>query len=345
MKTLYEANIEKGMRVLIRCEFNCPLSEEGKILDDRRIQAVIPTIQYLSEKNAKIILMGHLGRPRGEVVENLRLTPIVDRLFNYLSLQISKAPDCVGEDIEKMIKEMWIGEILLLENLRFHKGEEKNDDAFAKKLSLLGDIFVNDAFGVCHRKHASVVGVPKYLPSFAGFSLEEENKVMTQILENSERPLVAIFGGAKIDTKLPVIEKFLDIADYILIGGKIANEINFFHPKILLPIDFIGDRSDIGPKTQNKFKKVISRAKTIVLNGPMGRLEKKEFENGTKEIIKAVSENKGFKIAGGGETLLAIFKYNLQGSFDFISTGGASMLKFLAGENLPGIEALENNRL
>lgn len=345
MKTLYDAEIKKGTRVLVRCEFNCPLSEEGKILDDRRIQAVIPTIQYLSEKNAKIILMGHLGRPGGKVVENLRLTPIVDRFFNYLNLQISKAPGCVGEDIEKMVKEMRIGEVLLLENLRFHKGEERNDDAFARRLALLGDIFVNDAFGVCHRNHASVAGVPKYLPSFAGFSLEEEIKVMTQTLENSERPLVAVFGGAKIDTKLPVIEKFLDIADYILVGGKISNEINFFNPKIYLPVDSIGNGSDIGPKTQNKFKKIISRAKTIVLNGPMGYLEKKEFENGTKEIIEAISKSKAFKIAGGGETILAIFKYNLQGKFDFISTGGGAMLKFLTGEKLPGIEALENNRL
>ena len=342
MKMLRETKIEKGMRVLVRCEFDCPLSKDGNILNDHRVQVTIPTIQYLLERKAKIILMSHLDRPKGKVVENLRLTPFADCLFRYLNFPVSKASDCIGEDIKKMTEEMRAGEMLLLENLRFHPGEEENDDSFAKRLASLGDIFINDAFGVCHRKHASVVGVSKYLPSLAGLSLEGEVRVMTQILETPERPLVVVLGGVKTETKIPVIRKFLDIADYVLVGGKIASEVNFFHPKLFLAIDFAREGLDIGPKTQNKFKKIISKAKTIVLNGPMGYFEKSEFDEGTKEIIKAISRNnRGFKVAGGGETLLAIFKYGFQGGFDFLSTGGGAMLKFLAGEKLPGLEALE----
>lgn len=364
MKTLREANIGKGTRVLVRCDFNCPIDENGNVLETYRIEKTLPTINYLLKKEARVILMSHLDDPGGKVVENLRLTPIADALFSYLDLSITrasteakredegklyrrqtsstlKAPDCVGKNIEQMVKEMQEGEILLLENLRFHKEEEINDKTFSQKLASLGEIYINDAFGVCHRAHASIVGVPKFLPSFAGFLLESEIKNLSKVLENPERPLAAIFGGAKIETKLPTIQKFLDVADFILVGGKIAKEIDFSHPKLYNASDF-NQGLDIGDKTIKEFKEIISRAKTIIWNGPMGFFEKPEFEKGTKEIAQAIAENNGFKIAGGGETLFAIIKYGLEKNFDFLSTGGGAMLDFLAGKKLPGIEALNN---
>lgn len=339
MKTLREANIKKGTRVLVRCDFNCPIDKNGNVLEAYRIEKTLPTINYLLEKNARIILMSHLDDPKGKIIENLRLTPIADALFSYLDLSILKAPDCVGENIRKMVEEMQEGEILLLENLRFHKEEEANVELFAQKLASLGEVYVNDAFGVCHRAHASIVGVPKFLPSFAGFLLESEIKNLSKILENPARPLVAVFGGAKIETKLPTVQRFLNLADFVLIGGKIAKEINFSHPKLYNAIDF-NQGFDIGDKTIKKFQDIISRAKTIIWNGPMGIFEKPEFEKGTKEIAKAISESKAFKVAGGGETLLAISKYCLEKKFDFLSTGGGAMLEFLAGKELLGIEEI-----
>lgn len=338
MKTIRGVDVA-GKKVLLRCDFNCPINEKGEIEDDFRIQRTIPTIEYLLKKNAKIILMSHLDDPDGKVVENLKLTSVQDKLFEYLDLSVAKAPDCVGDNIKKMIGEMKNEEILLLENLRFHKEEEANDDIFSKNLSLLGDIFVNDAFGASHRNHASIVGVPKFLPAYAGFLLEEEVKTLQKILENPNRPLVGVFGGVKIETKLPTIKKFLEIADYVLVGGKIAKEIKFSHPKLFLG-EFTGDGFDINEQTIEKFREIIKKAETIVWNGPLGFFEKKEYEKGTKEISLAIADSSAFKVAGGGETLFAISKYNIGNKIDFLSTGGGAMLEFLAGEKLPGIEIL-----
>ena len=338
MKILDKANV-RNKRVLVRCDFNCPLDGKGNILDDYDIERTIPTIEYLVKKEAKVILISHLDRPEGKVVENLRLTPIQERLFEYLDLSILKAPDCRGEDVKKMTKGMMSGEILLLENLRFHKEEEENDGSFAKELASLGDIFVNEAFGVCHRAHASVVGIPNYLPSYAGFLLEEEVKTLSYILGKSKKPLVAVFGGVKASTKVPAIEKFLNIADFILVGGKIASEIKVSNPKLLLPEDY-NQGLDIGERTIKKFKTIIQEAATVVWNGPMGYFEKEEFKKGTKEIAIEIAKSKAFKVAGGGETSLAISKYNLKDKFNFISVGGGAMLEFLAGKKLPGLAAL-----
>jgi len=338
MRTLKEANV-KNKRVLVRCDFNCPLDEKGNILDDYDIERTIPTIEYLVKNQAKVILMSHLDEPGGKVVERLKLTPIQDRLFEYLDLSISKAPDSVGETVKQIVKEMLPGEILLLENLRFHKEEKENNENFSKELASLGDVFINEAFGVCHRTHASIVGIPKYLPSFAGFLLQKEIKILSNILERPQRPLVAILGGVKASTKIPVIENFLKIADFILVGGKIALELKMSHEKIILPEDY-NQELDIGKKTIANFKKIIQKAGTIVWNGPMGYFEKEEFEEGTKEIALAIANSKAFKVAGGGETSLAVSKYNLKEKFNFISVGGGAMLDFLAGKKLPGLEAI-----
>ena len=224
MKTLKDFDVE-NKRVLVRCDFNVPLDERGDIEDDFRIEQTVPTIKYLINGGAKIILMSHLGNPKGEVVESLRLISIQKKLAEYLGFPVIKTSDCIGEEIEKQVLKLKRGEILLLENLRFHKEEEENDSEFVKGLAKLGDIYINDAFGVSHRKHASIVGIPEHLPSGVGFLFEKEIKILSKVLEKPERPLTVIIGGAKIANKAKFIKDFFKKADYLLIGGKIANTI------------------------------------------------------------------------------------------------------------------------
>lgn len=222
LKTLKDFKL-KGKRVLVRCDFNVPLDKEGKIEDDFRIERAIPTIEYLVKKGAKVILMSHLGRPEGRFVEELKLDPVQEKLTEYLDLSVTKAPDCIG--IEKETKKMEEGEILLLENLRFYKGEDDNDPKFAKELAKLGDIYINDAFGSCHRKHASIVGLPCLLSSGVGLLLEKEIEVFSSVLKNPKRPLIAIIGGVKLESKTKLLKELLEKVDHLLIGGKIANLI------------------------------------------------------------------------------------------------------------------------
>ena len=277
---------------------------------------------------------------------------------------------------------------MLLENLRFHSGEESNDLEFARQLADLGDIYVNDAFGTCHRKHASIVGIPKFLPSFAGLLLKKELDAFSKVVLNPSRPLVVIIGGAKIESKIKVIKYFLKNSDHLLIGGKIANSIlivkgvllgrpwpdeevveeikkfDLTSPNLHLPVDVLASPTetgkygtrvsapgrvrkdelllDIGPETIKMFSKIISSASTIIWAGPMGFFENPLFEKGTREIAEAIIKNqKAFKVAGGGDTISALRKFHLEEWFNHISTGGGAMLGFLAGEELPGISALE----
>ena len=212
----------KGKRILIRVDFNVPLTPDLRVSDDTRIKAALPTIRYAVEQSAKVILMSHLGRPKGKVVEELRLTPVAKRLSELLGQEVKKVDDCVGEEVERAVSELKDGEVLLLENVRFHPEEEKNDPEFAKQLAKLGDVFINDAFGSCHRAHASVVGVADYLPAAAGFLLMKEIEYFEKILHNPEKPFYAILGGAKVSDKIGVIENLLSLADKILIGGGMA---------------------------------------------------------------------------------------------------------------------------
>jgi len=224
MKSIKDYNI-KGKRVLIRCDLNLPLDEKGNVLDDFRIKRSVPTIEYLIKNRAKVVLMSHLGRPEGKVKKEFSLSPIQEKLLEYLDFSITKAKGCIGKEIEKWTHNMQEGEILLLENLRFYKGEVENDINFTKSLSKMGDIFVNDAFAVSHRNHASIVGLPKFLPSATGLLFEEELKNLSKILKKPKRPLVGIIGGAKLDSKIKPIKKFLEKTDSLLVGGKIANII------------------------------------------------------------------------------------------------------------------------
>lgn len=380
IKTLRSFDL-KNKKVLVRCDFNVPLSRKGEILDDFRIKMTLPTINYLIKKKAKVILMSHLEAKE----KKLSLEPIASKLKEFLGQEVKFLPDCLGQDVQKEIEKMEPGKIVLLENLRFHKEEKENDEKFAKEISQLGDIFVNEAFSSCHRNHASIVGIPKYLPSIAGILLEKEIKVLSKVLKTPIRPLVAIIGGVKIETKIKTILNFLGKADHLLLGSKIGEmilagkgiligrsfskeklieKIDLTNQKIHLPVDGVialknlkegylrkggigtlrkeEEVFDVGPETIKVFKKIIKLAKTILWNGPLGMYEDKRFEMGTKEIADAIVRNySAFKIAGGGETVSAINQFDLRDKFDFLSTGGGAMLKFLAGEKLPGLEVLK----
>lgn len=221
-KTIEDVNVA-GKRVLVRVDFNVPLSKNGEITDETRIQAALPTIQYLIDHKAKVILCSHLGRPKGEVKPEFSLAPVAKRLAQLLDTKVVFAKDVVGESADAAVAACQEGEVVLLENLRFHKEETKNDPAFAKKLASYGDLFVNDAFGTAHRAHASTAGVADYIPAVAGFLIGKELSIMGKALENPERPFVAILGGAKIADKIPVIENLFDKVDCLIIGGGMAN--------------------------------------------------------------------------------------------------------------------------
>ena len=211
-----------GKRVLMRVDFNVPL-QDGAITDDRRIRAALPTIEYLLEKGATVIAMSHLGRPKGQVVEDLRLTSVAARLSELLDRPVTKLDDCIGPDVERAVGQAQPGDVILLENLRFHAGEKKNDPEFAKQLAAVAELYVNDAFGAAHRAHASVVGVAEYLPAVAGFLMEKELQALGGVLEAPEHPFIAILGGAKISGKIEVIDNLLPQVERLLIGGGMAN--------------------------------------------------------------------------------------------------------------------------
>jgi len=218
-----------GKRALVRCDFNVPLDDDQNITDDIRIREAVPTIRYLLDQGAAVVLCSHLGRPKGQVVYTMRLTPVAGRLSELLNKTVNKLDDCVGPVVEAAVAAMKPGDVVLLENLRFHAQEEKNDPAFAKQLAALGDVFVNDAFGTAHRAHASTAGVADYMPAVAGFLMQKEIDFLGSAVENPKRPFVAILGGAKISDKIGVIANLLSKADALLIGGGMAN--TFFKAK------------------------------------------------------------------------------------------------------------------
>lgn len=220
-KTLKDVNF-KGKKTLVRVDFNVPL-EDGKITDDTRIEAALPTIKYLIEEGARVILMSHLGRPKGKAVDSLRLDPVAKRLADILGQEVSKVDDCVGDEVKKAVETLQDGDVLLLENTRFHAEEKANDPEFAKELASVADIFVSDAFGAAHRAHASTVGVTEYIPSVAGFLMQRELNALGDVMQNPESPFVAIMGGAKVSDKIGVIRNLMKKVDYLLVGGGIAN--------------------------------------------------------------------------------------------------------------------------
>lgn len=385
-KTIRDINV-KNKRVLVRVDFNVPL-KDGKVGDDTRIVASLPTIKYLIDQGAKIILCSHLGRPTGKE-EKYSLRPVAARLQQLLGKPVTFVSDCIGDSIERAVAAMNAGDVVLLENVRFYSEEEKNDPGFAKKLAAFEDGYVNDAFGSAHRAHASTEGVAHILPGVAGFLMEKELNYLGTALANPARPFVAILGGAKVSDKIKVIENLLPKVDSLLIGGGMANtflaaqglnlgqslvEANQIETanaliakggaKIILPVDLVvadkfdanaqsrvvdanavpGDwrALDIGPKTIDMFEKILSGAKTVIWNGPLGVFEMPAFAKGTIEIAKRLAQSGATTIIGGGDSAAAVEQAGVADKMTHISTGGGASLEFLEGRVLPGVAALQD---
>jgi phosphoglycerate kinase len=335
-------------RVLLRCDFNVPVNEKGDILDDYRIRQSVPTIKYLVESRAKVVVISHLDPESTNVADKkYNLSNVAQRLGDLLNMGIERDDALIGPEVENQTNALKPGQVLLLENLRFEKGETENSQDFAKQLSFLGDIYANDAFSVCHRKHASIVGVPRLLPKCAGLLLEKEVKVLDKVMVSPEKPMVAIIGGKKVETKTKFINKISEKADFVIISGLLKKEadekkIKFLHPeKIIAPDDNL-EAKDISDKTIQKFSEKIAQAETVLWNGPFGKFEEKEFAKGTLAIAEAIIKSQAYSVVGGGETVEFLSKYGMLEKFSHVSTGGGAMMAYLSGEKLPGLEALED---
>jgi phosphoglycerate kinase len=390
LRTIEDLGDLQGRRVFVRVDFNVPL-EDGKVADDLRISATLPTIQLLREGGAALVLASHLGRPKGKFVDELRLDPVAARLEEVGGFPpLHKLDTVTGEEAQAACASLKPGEIVLLENLRFDPGEEANDAGFADALASLADAYVNDAFGAAHRAHASVVGVAERLPGAAGLLMKKEVEVLSRLLEGPDEPFVAILGGVKVSDKLGVVRSLLDRVDALLIGGamaftflaaqggevgeslvedehldevagtlKLAEEMGVV---IVLPEDAVvapeadvsartetvpADRIprglkglDVGPRTVEEFARVLSEARTVFWNGPMGVFELEPFALGTRGVAQAVAGAKAFTVVGGGDSVAAIRRLGFEKSVDHLSTGGGASLEFLEGKELPGVAVL-----
>ena len=379
-----------GRRVLVRCDLNVPL-EDGRITDDLRVRASVPTLKALLDRGALLAVCSHLGRPKGKVVESLRLAPVGARLAELLGSNVTALDAITGEQVEAACASD--DPIVLLENLRFDPGEEANDPAFSGALAGLADAYVDDAFGAVHRSHASVVGVPeRFEDKAAGLLLAEEVGVLARLLHSPDKPFVAVLGGAKVSDKLGVLDNLIDRVDALCIGGAMAftllkargqsvgrslveedriGEVGQVLEaagskkiEVLLPRDVvaaaspdgdadyatvmledIGDRMgvDIGPQTARRFAEVITTARTVLWNGPMGIFEIEPFAAGTRAVAQALAQATdagAFTVAGGGDSAAALAELGLAGAISHLSTGGGASLEFLEGKDLPGVAAL-----
>jgi phosphoglycerate kinase len=391
LRTLDGVNV-KGKRVLVRVDFNVPI-ESGKVTDATRIARAAQTILEIADRGGKIILLSHFGRPKGRD-EKDSLKPIVYAIAEVLGRPVGFASDCVGQAVRAAVTAMRDGDVLLVENTRFHQGEERNDPAFAAQLAALGDIFVNDAFSAAHRAHASVSGLSERLPAFAGRALQKEVETLGKLLETPARPLAAIVGGAKISTKLDLLGNLIAKVDTLVIGGGMANTFlaaigkpvgkslcehemattarNILaaaqerHREIVLPVDVVvahelkanaASRTvpverveaedmifDIGRRSIDHVCSVLSRAKTLVWNGPFGAFETEPFDNGTVEVAEAAAELTAaghlVSVAGGGDTVAALHAAGVVERLTYVSTAGGAFLEWLEGKSLPGVDVL-----
>jgi len=390
VKYINEIDI-KGKRVLCRVDFNVPLDENLHITDDRRIKATLPTINYALDDDARVIVMAHLGRPGGEVIDSLSLRPVARRLSRLLGKEVVLAKDCIGDDVKTLIKDMKPGCVLLLENLRFHIEEAENSDEFARELAGYADVYVDDAFGNAHRTHASNVGITKFAKvCCAGFLMKKELNYFSTTLKTPLRPFVAIVGGSKVSGKLEALANLIRRVDKMIIGGgmaftflkamgyevgtslvendllstarrsiKVAKENGV---KLYFPVDcVIAEKAepkavtkivpiqeidpnwmglDIGPASIALFREVLTDAKTIMWNGPMGVFEIDAFSMGTFSMVHTVAQSHALTIVGGGDTDVAVHRAGQSDYITYISTGGGASLELLEGKKLPAVEAL-----
>ena len=367
MKTVNDIQGVRGKRVMVRIDLNVPV-KEGKVQNDFRIKKALPTIKFLKEKGARIILVSHFKSP-----ETKSLKWVSDYLQDFVPHTF--VDDLHADVCRDTAEKLKPGEVMLLENLRKYPGEEANENSFAKYLAALCDLYVNEAFSVSHREHASIVGVPMYRKSYAGLHFEEEVKNLS-IAFHPEHPFLFILGGAKFETKIPLVEKFLNKADKIFVGGALANDVfkargyevgksvvsdgklDLSHimqsEKVMLPIDVVTDNGtvlptevgkndfiwDAGVGTVEMLGKEISKARFVLWNGPLGFYEK-GHPQATLDLADIIGNDSGISIVGGGDTLAAIEELQNHEKYTFVSTGGGAMLDFLAHETLPGIDVLE----
>ncbi len=323
-------------RVLVRADIDVPI-KDGKVADETRLIAIWPTVEFLLSKRAKVVVMGHLGRPGGKRVEELSSKPVAEWIASKIGGRIKEE---AGVTPGYRINE----KLVVLENLRFDLREEANDESFSKELASLGEVYVNDAFGVSERAHASLVGVPKLLPHAAGFRLMEEVETIERITSEPKRPLVVVIGGAKLETKIPVISKMAKLADTVVVGGKLLTQVMMGSPlmaeeKVKL-LRLTGDLKDTTLESIAKVEPILAAADEIIWNGPLGMVEDYTYQVGTRRMAEFIAGTKAYKMVGGGDTVGFVNRLGLTSKFDFISTGGGAMLTLLAGEKLPGVEAL-----
>jgi len=392
MKSISDQDLVlKGKKVIVRVDLNVPM-KSGTITESSRIIKILPTIKLLIEKEAKIIIFSHIGRPKGRIVNGMSLEPISKKLSDLLKIEVIFNKNQINEKTSSEINKIPNGSVMMMENIRFYEGEEKNEDFFSKKISSLGDIYVNDAFSCSHRAHSSIEGITKYIPSYCGLQFVEEINALKRITSKIVRPVTCIIGGSKISTKIKIISNLIKDFDNIIIVGGMGNamlkntgvdigksicddgykdlvkeilEKSSTHDcKIYYPLDIVVSKTldgngmikevnevnkdemilDIGPKTITSIKDIINKSNTVLWNGPAGYFENPNFSNGTKEILEIIthkrSKNKIYAVAGGGETVAVINKFNKLDSFDFVSTAGGAFLEYLEGKELPGIKAL-----
>ncbi|HYS54074.1 MAG TPA: phosphoglycerate kinase [Thermoanaerobaculia bacterium] len=379
IRTVDQLRID-GSRVFYRVDYNVPL-EGTTITDATRIEETLPTLRLLRERDAAIVLASHLGRPKGQRNDTYSLKPVRAKLAELIGANVQWADECIGPDAEQKAARLKSRELLLLENLRFHVEEEENDARFARALRKLADDYVNDAFGASHRAHASIEALPLLYESdhrAGGLLLAKEIEFLQKITDVSDRPFVALLGGAKIAGKIEPLQALVNRADTLLIGGGMANTFlaakginmgaslvdresievakRISAARIILPVDVVLEDSsvvdvskgltekqkalDIGPRTVAKFAEALKKARTIFWNGPMGMFEKKEFAKGTMAMARAVAEADAITVVGGGESVEAVNASGYADRISHISTGGGASLEFISGVKLPGIQVL-----
>jgi phosphoglycerate kinase len=380
MAKLTLARLDLAQRLaLVRVDYNVPL-HDGAVADDTRIAATLPTLRTMLQREARLVLCSHLGRPKGKPDSRYSLRPVAERLERLLGRNVGFCPETVGPRAVEMASRLESGGVLLVENLRFQPGEEANDPEFARQLAELGEVYVNDAFGAAHRAHASTVGVVRYFPqAAAGLLMQRELEYLGRVRDAQEHPFLVLLGGAKASDKLPLMAHLARRADALLIGGGMAYTFlvaqgqpvgrSLVQPdfvaaagellaqarpgQILLPEDHVladgqvvteippdGQAMDIGPRTRAKFADAIARARILFWNGPMGVFEQPPLDAGTLAVARAVAACAGTTVAGGGDSIAALRAAGLEDKLSHISTGGGASLEYLAGEALPGVEAL-----